>query len=164
MFARMSGVDDEILKMQHLEAEAKARMQERAGQGAADALKTKAQQMAFEAQKEVDSAQAQLDAAEQKLAKAHEPGLPPLDAADLLTQGRAEAQDAKSRLVKARARLNFSLDRMDNAERAGWEALQAGARADAHSQLAESGDDGSSTGGARKRGASDDDGSSTDER
>jgi hypothetical protein len=131
------GVDDEILKMQHLEAEAKARMQERDLQAHADQLKSRAGTMALEAQKEVDAAQAQLDAAEAKQAKAREPGTPPLDAADLLIQGKQEAQEAKTRLVKARARLNFALDKLDESERAAWEALRAGARGDAHSQLAD---------------------------
>jgi hypothetical protein len=52
------------------------------------------------------------------------------------------AQEAKTRLVKARARLNFALDQMDEAERGEWNVLQAQAQAEAHAQLAESGDDG----------------------
>ncbi len=52
-------------------------------------------------------------------------------------QGKAEAQDARARAVKARARLNFALDQMDEAERSEWEALQADARAETHGQLAD---------------------------
>jgi hypothetical protein len=130
------GVDDEILKMQHLEAEARARMEERASQEHAEKLKSVAGRMALESQQEIDAAQAQLDAAEAKQAKGRTPGTPPLEAADLLTEGRIASQEAKSRLVKARARLNFALDRLDDAERAAWDALHVGARADAHGQLA----------------------------
>ncbi|HEX4382281.1 MAG TPA: hypothetical protein VH083_05015 [Myxococcales bacterium] len=131
------GVDDEILKMQHLEAEAKARMQERSSQAAADSLKTRAQKMAYEAQQELEAAQKQLESGEAKQQQARVPGTPPLDAADLLTQGTDEAREAKTRLIKGRARLNFALDQMDEAERQAWDALQTGARADAHGQLAD---------------------------
>ena len=54
-----------------------------------------------------------------------------------LVGSRQEAQDAKTRVVKARARLNFALDQMDEAERLAWDALQASARAETHGQLAE---------------------------
>ncbi len=48
-----------------------------------------------------------------------------------------EAQQARTRAVKARARLNFALDKMDEAERREWESFQAEGRAEAHAQLAE---------------------------
>jgi hypothetical protein len=130
-------VDDSILQMQRLEAQAKAQVQERATQVTADSLKTRAQKLAFEAQQEIDAAQKQLEAAEAKQSQARAPGTSPLDAADLLIQGKTEAQDARTRLIKARARLNFALDQMDEAERLAWDALQTGARADAHGQLAD---------------------------
>jgi hypothetical protein len=129
--------DELILKMQHLEAQARAQEEARAKQARGDKLKSKAQKMAFEAQQEVSAAEEELRKAEEKQAKAREPGTPPLDAADLLLAGKAEAQEAKTRLVKARARLNFALDQMDEAERAEWEALQAEARAETHGQLAD---------------------------
>ena len=130
-------VDELILKMQHLAAQARESEHARNAEGGAAQLKSKAQQMAHEAQAEVDAAQKALDEGEAKVAKAHQPGLPPLEAADLLVAGRQEAQDAKTRLVKARARLNFALDRMDDAERQEWDALQASARAETHGQLAD---------------------------
>jgi hypothetical protein len=130
-------VDDSIVKMQRLEAQARAQVSERAMQAAADSLKTRAQKLAFEAQQEMDAAQKQLDAAEAKQQQARVPGTAPLESADLLTSGKAEAQDAKIRLIKARARLNFALDQMDEAERLAWDAMQAGARAEAHGQLAD---------------------------
>ena len=75
--------------------------------------------------------------AEDKQERARTAGLAPLEAADLLAQGKAEGQEARTRAVKARARLNFALDRMDDAERREWEALQAEARAETHAQLAD---------------------------
>ena len=129
--------DELILKMQHLEAQARADEQARAGKVRADQLKTKAQKMAFEAQQEVAAAEAAQKAAEEKQAKARDPATPPLEAADLLIQGKSEAQDAHTRAVKARARLNFALDQMDEAEKAEWDAMQAGARAETHGQLAD---------------------------
>lgn len=129
--------DELILSMQHLEAQARAQEQARHGQQGAAQLKTKAQQMAFEARQELAAAETALQVAEQKQEKARAPGTAPLEAADLLVQGKAEAQDARVRAVKARARLNFALDQMDAAERREWEALQAEARAETHGQLAE---------------------------
>jgi hypothetical protein len=129
--------DELILKMQHLEAQARAEAQARSGQGNAARLKTQAQKMAFEAQQEVGKAEADLQRAEEKQTRARQPGASALEAADLLVEGRAEAQDAHGRLVRARARLNFALDRMDDAERSEWEVLQLEARAETHGQLAD---------------------------
>ncbi len=129
--------DELILKMQHLEAQAREGERARAGEAGSSQLKTAAQKMAQEAQAEVDAAQKALSEGEAKGVRAREPGLPTLEAADLLVAGRQEAQDARTRLVKARARLNFALDRMDDAERGEWEALQASARAETHGQLAD---------------------------
>src|SRR6267142_1240941 len=123
--------DELILKMQHLEAEARAK------QPGTERLKTAAQHLAFESRREVEEAEAEQKAAEEKLERAKTAGLSPLQAADLLAEGKAEAQQARTRLVKARARLNLALDRMDDAERREWEALQAEARAETHGQLAD---------------------------
>ena len=129
--------DELILKMQHLEAQAREQQQARLGEERAQKLKTRAQKLAFEAQQEVEAAEKAQQAAEQKQAKARDPQTPPLEAADLLVQGKSEAQDAHTALVKARARLNFALDQMDEAERREWDALQADARAEAHGQMAD---------------------------
>jgi hypothetical protein len=129
--------DELILKMRHLEAQAREQEQARTGQVGAEKLKTRALKMAFEAQEEVAAAEEAQRLAEQKQEKARDPATPPIEAADLLIQGKAEAQEAHARTVKARARLNFALDKMDEAERREWEALQADARAEAHGQLAE---------------------------
>jgi hypothetical protein len=129
--------DELILKMQHLEAQAREQEKARSGGAKTERLKTKAQQMAAEAQREVAAAEEAQRAAEEKQQKSRDPRVPPLEAADLLIQGKSEAQDAHVRLVKARARLNFALDQMDEAERREWESLQAEARAEAHGQMAE---------------------------
>jgi hypothetical protein len=129
--------DELILKLQHLEAQARAQQDARAKQGGTERLRTAAQRLAFEARQDLEEAEAAQRMAEQKQERARTPGLPPLDAADLLVQGKAEAQEAKARIVKARARLNFALDRMDDAELRDWQALQAEARAETHAQLAD---------------------------
>lgn len=129
--------DELILKMQHLEAQAREQEKARTAQAGADKLKTRAQKLAFESQQEVAAAEEALRLAEEKQARARDPATPPLEAADLLVQGKAETQDARTRVVKARARLNFALDQMDEAERREWQALQAEARAETHAQLAE---------------------------
>jgi hypothetical protein len=129
--------DELILKMQHLEAQAREQARARSSQAGAEKLKTRAQQIAFEAQQELSQAEQALQAADAKQQMARAPGTPPLDAADLLVQGKAEAQDARTRAIKARARLNFALDQMDEAERREWDALRADARAETHGQLAD---------------------------
>lgn len=129
--------DELILKMQHLEAQARAQQEARAKQPGTERQKTAAQQLAFESRREIEQAEAAQKAAEEKQERARKAGLPPLDAAELLAEGKVEAQEAKIRLVKAHARLNFALDRMDDAERREWEALQAEARAETHAQLAD---------------------------
>lgn len=129
--------DELILKMQHLEAQARESERARSGDAGAAQLKSTAQKMAHDAKVEADAAEAALREGEAKLLRALEPGVPTLEAADLIVAGRQQAQDARTRLVKARARLNFALDRMDQAERGEWDALQASARAETHGQLAE---------------------------
>ena len=129
--------DELILQMQHLEAQAREGAAARTGQDRAGQLRTKAQKMAFEAQQEAAAADEAQRVAGEKQARARDPSTPPLDAADLLVQGKTEAQEAHTRAVKARARLNFALDQMDEAERREWDALHAEARAEAHGQLAD---------------------------
>jgi len=129
--------DELILKMQHLEAQARAQQEARAKQSGDGRVKTAAQQLAFEARQQLEESEAAQKLAEDKLQRARTGGLSPLEAADLLAQGKAEAQEARTRAVKARARLNFALDKMDEVERREWEALQAEARAETHAQLAD---------------------------
>jgi hypothetical protein len=129
--------DELILKMQHLEAQARAQQEARAKQSGSAALKSAAQRLAEESRKQLEEAEGAEKAAGEKQERARSPGLPSTEAADLLTAANAEMQEARSRVVKARARLQFALDRMDEVERREWEALQAEARAEAHGQLAE---------------------------
>jgi hypothetical protein len=130
-------VDDLILQMQHLEASAKKASQARWSQIAADELKSKAMRLAAAAQSEVDEAQKKVAEGEELQHRARTPGLPPLEAGDLLRRGRALIDQYKPALIKARARVNFALDQMDEADRKAWQALQAEALAEAHAQLAD---------------------------
>jgi len=129
--------DELILKMRHLEAQARAQQEARAKQSGTERARSAAQQLALEARREVEEAEAAQTAAEEKQQRARTPGLSPLEAADLLKEAKQEEQEARTRLVRARARLNFALDRMDEADRRDWEALQAEARAETHAQLAD---------------------------
>src|SRR5216683_1270617 len=52
-------------------------------------------------------------------------------------QREAQALEGRGKSVKARAKLNFALDQMDQAERREYEALRADARAEAHRQMAD---------------------------
>lgn len=136
-------IDDLILKMQHLEASVRAQRQSGLREGWAASLKSRAQKMAAEAHEEISAAEHDEGEGAAKVAQAKTPGLAPLQAADLLAGGRQQMVDAKVRLVKARARLKFALDQMDEAERVEFEALRKSALADAHAQLADSGADSS---------------------
>ena len=129
--------DELILKMQHLEAQARAQQQAREKQGGDARVKSAAQRLALEARQELAQAEVAARAAAEKEDRARSGTPGTLEAADLLAQAKSEAQEARMRAVKARARLQFALDKMDELERREWEALQAEARAEAHGQLAE---------------------------
>jgi hypothetical protein len=134
-------VDDLILKMQHLEAQARESQTARSLGDRGARWKSRAQEMAAGAQDELAAAEKEQAAGEASVQRAHAAGLATLEAADLLIEGKRQAQEGKTRAIKARARLDFALAQMDEAERQEWQALQADARADAHGQLARSGDD-----------------------
>ena len=130
-------VDDLILQMQHLEASVKAAGDARIGQISAEKLKTRALKIAAAAKAEMDAAQAKLAEGEEKMQKARTGGLGAREAGELFTEGRALIEQNKPAVVKARAKYNFALDQMDEADRRDWEALQAEARAETHAQLAD---------------------------
>src|SRR2546429_7856656 len=130
-------VDELILKMQHLEAQARAQREAQALDARGKSLRSRAQQVAWSAQRELSAAEAQQREGEDKLQRARDPGLRPIAAADLLEEGRRLTDDARTRVVKARAKLNFALDQMDEAERREYQALRADARAEAHAQMAD---------------------------
>jgi hypothetical protein len=136
-FAMPDDVDELILKMQHLEAQARAQEDARRLADRGKSLRTRAQQIAWAAQVELDAAEKQQREGEEKLQRARAGGLPAVDAADLLAEGRSLADEGRTRAVKARAKLNYALDQMDEADRRDYEALRAEARAETHGQLAE---------------------------
>ncbi len=129
-------VDDLILQMQHLEAQAKKAGQARFWERSADKLKSRALKLAAAAQQELEDAQKKLSEGEAMQAKARTPGIDPREAGELMLQGRLLVEQNKPAVVKARAKVNFALDAMDEADRRAWEGLQADAQAEAHGQLA----------------------------
>jgi hypothetical protein len=54
-----------------------------------------------------------------------------------MREGRAKADEAKKGLIRARAKLNFALDKLTDVERREFEAFHADVRADFHGQMAE---------------------------
>ncbi len=129
--------DELILQMQHLAAQARESQQARALAGSGDRLKSAAQKVAWEAQKEVAAAEADEQSGEEKLARAKQPGMPVMEAAALIREGKALLEGCQTRAVKARAKLNFALDKLSEAERAEYEAFHAEVRAETHGQMAE---------------------------
>jgi hypothetical protein len=129
--------DELILKMQHLEAQARAQEEARRLADRGKSLRSRAQQVAWAAQAELDAAEKQQHDGEEKLHRARGGGLPPIEAAELISEGRRLADEGKRGAVKARAKLNFALDQMDEADRRDYEAIRAEARAETHGQLAD---------------------------
>jgi hypothetical protein len=128
--------DELILKMQHLEAQAKAQQDERALNKGVDRLKSIAQRMAAETQAEVTRLEKTQADAEQKMDALREGGVESSEAQPYLA-AKAEADDAKKALIRARAKLNFALDKLTDVERAEYEAFQAEVRAEHHGEMAE---------------------------
>ncbi len=128
--------DELILKMQHLEAQAKAQAEARHQDGAAARLKSSAQRLAWKAQQEVQAAEGDRDEAEAKLEALRADGVDRSEAPEFLA-AQDEAREAERRGVRARAQLNFALDRLSEAERREYEATVAEARAELHGQMAE---------------------------
>jgi hypothetical protein len=129
--------DELILKMQHLEAQARAQQEARRLSGRGKSLRSRAQQVAWAAQAELDSAEKDAREAEENMKRARDGGLSSAAAADLVLEAQRAASEARTRIVKARAKLNFALDQMDEADRREYEAVRAEARAEAHGQLAD---------------------------
>src|SRR5205814_10543990 len=101
--------DELILKMQHLEAQARAQQDARTRQAGVAGLRTAARRLADESRRELAGAEVALKAAEGKQERARSGGLSPLEAADLPVQGKAEAHQGKGAAIKARARPAFAL-------------------------------------------------------
>ncbi len=128
--------DELILKMQHLEAQARATQEAKVARGGLERIKSQAQKLAWKTQAEVtalekvrDEGEARLDALKKDGVQSHE--------AQEYVKVKAAIDDAAKRLVRARAQLNFALDRMSEVERREYEAFHAEVRAETHGQLAE---------------------------
>ena len=128
--------DELILKMQHLQAQAKAQAEARRQDGAASRMKSAAQKLAWKAQGEVAAAEAQRDEAEKVMEALRADGLDRTEAPEYVA-AQDKAREAERLLVRARAQLNFALDRLSEAERREYEATVAEARAEFHGQMAE---------------------------
>ncbi len=133
----MSGsADDLILKMQHLEAQARALVEASAARKGIDRLKSAAQKLAWNTQAEVTALEKVEREGEDRLDEIRKEGVTSQEAPEFV-QVKAKVDDAKKRLVRARAQLNFALDRMGEVERREYEAFHAEVRAETHGALAE---------------------------
>jgi hypothetical protein len=128
--------DELILKMQHLEAQAKATRESEALRKGLDRLKSAAQRLAWESQREVAELEKAQEESEKELEQLREGGVQS-EEAPAFVKAHAKGEDARKQLVRARAKLNFALDRMGEAERREYEAFHADVRAETHGQLAE---------------------------
>jgi hypothetical protein len=131
-----TSADELILTMQHLQAQARASLEARAQQVGLERLKSAAQKLAWEKQREVTECEAIVAAGEQRLQALQVGGVTREEAPEYMAV-KGGMDDAQRRLVKARAQLNFALDRMDEVERREYQAFHAEVRADTHGQLAE---------------------------
>lgn len=131
-----SSADDLILAMQHLQAQARESFETRAQRAGLERLKSAAQRTAWQAQKEIAECEAIRADGEARLEQLRVGGVTSDEAPEFVAVSD-RLTDAKKRLVKARAQLNFALDRMQEAERREYEAFHADVRAETHGQLAE---------------------------
>jgi hypothetical protein len=127
--------DDLILAMQHLAAQARESLEARAQQAGIDRLKSAAQRLAWQAQKEVADCEGVEADGEARLEQLRVGGVTSDEAPEYVAVSD-RMEDAKKRLVKARAQLNFALDRMSEVERREYEAFHAEVRAETHGALA----------------------------
>ena len=132
----MSSADDLILKMQHLEAQARATLEAKASRDGLDRLKSQAQKLAWKTHAEVAALEKARDDGEARLDEIKKDGVTPQEAQEYV-KVKAAIDDAGKRLIRARAQLNFALDRMSEVERREYEAFHAEVRAETHGALAE---------------------------
>ena len=128
--------DELILKMQHLEAQAKALRDADRLRADLGRLKTAAQKLAWETQAEVKRLERMRDAAENQMEQLQAAGVHGTNAAAYVA-ARAQAEDAKKQLIRAQAKLTYALDQMSEVDRREYEAFHAEVRAETHGQLAE---------------------------
>jgi hypothetical protein len=128
--------DELILSMQHLEAQAREAAQARALKAGVERLKSSAQKLAWNCQKDITALEKVEADGEARLEALRVGSVTSGEAPEFLAV-KARIDDAKKRLVKLRAQLNFALDRMEVAERREYEAFHADVRAETHGQLAD---------------------------
>lgn len=128
--------DELILKMQHLEAQARATLESKAASGGLERLKSQAQKLAWKTQAEVTALEKVRDDGEARLEELRKDGVASHEAQEYV-KVKAAIDDAAKRLVRARAQLNFALDRLSEAERREYEVFHTEVRAETHGQLAE---------------------------
>jgi hypothetical protein len=128
--------DDLILKMQHLEAQARTTLESNAMRVGLERLKSAAQKLAWSTAKEVHECETIEAEGEKRLDELRVDGVTSEEAPEFIAVKR-KMDDAKKRLVKARAQLNFALDQMTEVERREYEAFHAEVRAETHGALAE---------------------------
>ena len=128
--------DELILKMQHLEAQAKESGAARAARDGLDRLKSAAQRLAWKAQTEVAALEKQEADADAEMEALKQDGVSSEEAVPYVA-ARNKAEAARKQLVRARATLNFALDQLSEADRREYEAFHAEVRAQTHADLAE---------------------------
>jgi hypothetical protein len=92
--------------------------------------------LAWQTQQEVSSCELIETEGEKRLEALRVDGVTSQEAPEYV-KVKAQVDDAKKRLVRARAQLNFALDRMDEVERREYEAFHAEVRAETHAQMAD---------------------------
>jgi uncharacterized caspase-like protein len=128
--------DELIASMQHLQAQARAQQDARAARSGLDRIKSSVQKLAWQTQQEVSSCELIETEGEKRLEALRVDGVTSQEAPEYV-KVKAQVDDAKKRLVRARAQLNFALDRMDEVERREYEAFHAEVRAETHAQMAD---------------------------
>jgi hypothetical protein len=126
--------DDLIRKMQHLEAQAKATREAEGLRSGLSRLKTASQRLAWDSQREVLDLEKARDEAEATMEKLRQGGVQSDEAVPFVA-AKAKLDDANKRLIGARAKLNFALDRMTEVERREYLAFHAEVRAETHGAL-----------------------------
>lgn len=128
--------DELILKMQHLVAQTKESQNARGLRSGLERLKSAAQKLAWKEQIEVSTLEKQQHEAEDQMEKLRQGGVTPEESTEYLG-AKTRADEARKALVKARARLNFALDKMSEVDRREYEAFHAEVRAETHGQMAD---------------------------
>ena len=132
----MASADELILQMEHLAAQARAQRDASASRAGVDRLKSSAQKLAFQKQTEVDALNATIDGAEARITELRQGGVQGIEAKELLALSNL-VDESKKQLVKARAQLEFALDRMEVVERREYEAFHAEVRVEHHGSMAD---------------------------